>query len=130
MIRYLIHRPIAVTMILIAVVVVGIVGIRNIPVSLMPDIDIPQISVQANVPGYSVQEMESKVIAPLRGQLARVPGVKSVSSDARMDVGSILLKFEAGANIGQMFIEVNEKVDMAMGGMLKEVARQIGRAHV
>lgn len=123
MIRYLIHRPIAVTMILIAVVVVGIVGIRNIPVSLMPDIDIPQISVQANVPGYSVQEMESKVIAPLRGQLARVPGVKSVSSDARMDVGSILLKFEAGANIGQMFIEVNEKVDMAMGGMPKEVAR-------
>ena len=123
MVKYLIHRPIAVTMILIAVVVVGIVGIRNIPVSLMPDIDIPQITVQANVPGYSVQEMESRVIAPLRGQLARVPGVKSVSSDARMDVGSILLKFEAGENIGQMFIEVNEKVDMAMGGMPKEVAR-------
>lgn len=123
MIRYLIHRPIAVTMILIAVVVVGVVGIRNIPVSLMPDIDIPQITVQANVPGYSVQEMENRVIAPLRGQLARVPGVKSVSSDARMDVGSILLKFEAGSNIGQMFIEVNEKVDMAMGGMPKEVER-------
>ncbi len=123
MIRYLIHRPIAVTMILIAVVVVGVICIRNIPVSLMPDIDIPQITMQANVPGYSVQEMESRVIAPLRGQLARVPGVKSVSSDARMDVGSILLKFEAGANIGQMFIEVNEKVDMAMGGMPKEVAR-------
>lgn len=123
MIRYLIQRPIAVTMILIAVVVVGVFGIRNIPVSLMPDIDIPQITVQANVPGYSVQEMESRVVAPLRGQLARVPGVKSVSSDARMDVGSILLKFEAGANIGQMFIEVNEKVDMAMGGMPKEVAR-------
>ncbi len=123
MIRYLIHRPIAVTMILIAIVVVGAIGIRNIPVSLMPDIDIPQITVQANVPGYSVQEMESRVIAPLRGQLARVPGVKSVSSDARMDVGSILLKFEAGSDIGQMFIEVNEKVDMAMGKMPKEVAR-------
>ena len=123
MIKYLIHRPIAVTMILIAIVVVGVVGIRHIPVSLMPDIDIPQITVQANVPGYSVQEMESRVVAPLRGQLARVPGVKSVSSDARMEVGSILLKFEAGANIGQMFIEVNEKVDMAMGEMPKEVSR-------
>lgn len=123
MIKYLIHRPIAVSMILIAVIVVGIVGIRNIPVSLMPNIDIPQITVQANVPGYSAQEMESRVIAPLRGQLARVPGVNSVSSDARMDVGSILLKFEAGDNIGQMFVEVNEKVDMAMGKMPKEVDR-------
>lgn len=123
MIKYLIQRPIAVTMIIIAVVVVGIVGIRNIPVSLMPDIDIPQMTVQANVPGYSVQEMESRVVAPLRSQLARVPGVKSVSSDSRMDVGSILLKFEAGADIDMLFIEVNEKIDMAMGGMPKEVSR-------
>ena len=58
MIKYLIQRPIAVTMILIAIVVVGIIGIRNIPISLMPDIAIPQMTVQADIPGYSVQEME------------------------------------------------------------------------
>ncbi len=123
MIKYLIQRPIAVTMILLAIVAVGILGIRNIPVSLMPDIDIPQITVQAHVPGYSVQEMEKRVVAPLRSQLARVPGVKSVSSDARMDVGSILLKFETGADIDLLFIEVNEKIDMAMGNMPREVSR-------
>ena len=67
MIKYLIHRPVAVTMILIALVVIGIVGIKNIPVSLMPDIDIPQITVQESMSGCSAQEMEKRVIAPLRG---------------------------------------------------------------
>lgn len=63
------------------------------------------------------------MIAPLRGQLAQVSGVKSISSDSRMDVGNILLKFEPGANIDMLFIEVNEKIDMAMGNMPKDVVR-------
>lgn len=123
MIKYLIHRPIAVTMIVIAVVVIGIFGIRNIPVSLMPDIDIPQITVQVNASGYSVQEMENKVVKTLREQLARVPGVKNISSDSRMGMGSILLKFEPGADIDLLFIEVNEKIDMVMGNLPKGIDR-------
>lgn len=123
MIKYLIHRPIAVTMILIALVVVSIVGVKHLPVSLMPNIDVPQITIQANAPGYSVQEMEKRVIAPLRSQLSRVPGVKSVNSDSRMDVGNIVMKFEPDANIDMLFVEVNEKIDMAMGKMPKEVSR-------
>ena len=123
MVKYLIQRPIAVTMLLIALVLVGCIGIRNIPVSLMPDIDIPQMTVQADIPGYSVQEMEKQVIAPLRSQLARVPGVKSISSDSRMDVGNIQLKFEAGSDIDLLFIEVNEKIDMAMGALPKSISR-------
>lgn len=123
MIRYLIKRPVAVTMIVIAVVVVGIFGVAGIPVSLMPGIDIPQMTVQADVPGFSVQEMEKTVVAPLRSQLAHVPGVKSISSDSRMDVGSIFLKFEPGTDMSMLFIEVNEKIDMAMGSMPKSVNR-------
>lgn len=123
MIRYLIKRPVAVTMIVLAVIVVGIFGVKGIPVSLMPGIDIPQMTVQADVPGYSVQEMEKRIVAPLRSQLAHVPGVKSISSDSRMDMGSIMLKFVPGANMSMMFIEVNEKIDMAMGSMPKDVSR-------
>lgn len=110
-------------MIVIAVVVMGIFGIKSIPVSLMPAIDIPQVTVQADVPGYSVQEIEKNIVAPLRSQLSHVPGVKSITSDSRMDVGSIFLKFEPGADMNMLFIEVNEKIDMAMGSMPKEVDR-------
>ncbi len=53
MTKQLLLRPIAVTMCLIAVVVMGCLALRYIPISLMPDIDVPQITVQANMPGYS-----------------------------------------------------------------------------
>ena len=86
MVRELIDRPIAVTMCLIAVVVMGCLALRYIPVSLMPDIDVPQIMVQANIPGYSAREIDCDVISPLRGQLMQVAGVKDIRSESRMDV--------------------------------------------
>lgn len=123
MINYLMKRPIAVTMILVAIMVIGMIGIRNMPVSLMPDMDVPQVTVQASMPGYSAQEMEQKVIAPLRLNLSRVAGVKSVNSDSRMGKGSVLMKFEPGANMDMFFIEVNEKVDLTMAHLPKEMER-------
>lgn len=123
MVKYLIKRPIAVTMILIALVTVSIVGVRKIPVSLMPDIDVPQITVQASMPGYSAQEMEKTVLAPLRLQLSRIAGIKSINADSRMGMGSILMKFEPGCDIDMFFIEVNEKIDMAMGYLPKGMER-------
>ena len=123
MVKYLIKRPVAVTMILIALVTVSILGVRKIPVSLMPDIDVPQITVQANVPGYSAQEMEKDIVAPLRLQLSRIAGIKSISADSRMGMGSILLRFEPGCDVDMYFIEVNEKIDMAMGNLPKEMER-------
>ena len=123
MINYLMKRPIAVTMILVAIMVIGLIGIRNMPVSLMPDMDVPQVTVQASMPGYSAQEMEQKVIAPLRLNLSRVAGVKSVNSDSRMGKGSVLMKFEPGSNMDMFFIEVNEKVDLTMVHLPKEMER-------
>lgn len=123
MIKYIIHRPIAVSMIILAIVIVSIVSLMHIPVSLMPNIDIPQITVQIDMPGYSVQEIENKIVTPLREQLSQVDGVKNIRSDARMDMGSIRLRFEPGSNIDLAFINVNEKVDMAMGGMPKGMDR-------
>ena len=57
MTKQLLLRPIAVTMCLIAIVVMGCLALHYIPVSLMPDIDVPQITVQANMPGFSAHGM-------------------------------------------------------------------------
>ena len=75
------------------------------------------------MPGSSVEEIEQQVVAPLREQLLQVAGLKSLSSDARMDGGNILLNFEPGSNINLLFIDVNEKIDMAMPQMPKEINR-------
>lgn len=121
--KSLIHRPIAVSMCLIALVVMGMLALRFIPVSLMPDIDIPQITVQASLPGYSAQEVERKVVSSLRGQLMQVAGVKDIRSESRLDAGNIVMTFEPGSNIDLLFIEVNEKIDRAMNSMPKEMER-------
>ncbi len=123
MLQRVISRPIAVTMCLIALVVMGCLALRYIPVSLMPDIDMPQITVQAGMPGYSAREIDTQVISPLRGQLMQVAGAKDIRSEARMDVGSVVMTFEPGSNIDLLFIEVNEKIDRAMNTMPKDMER-------
>ena len=119
----MIHRPIAVTMCIIALVVMGILALRYIPISLMPDIDIPQITVQTSMPGYSAHEIERDVVSPLRGRLMQVAGVKDIRSEVRMDAGSVMMTFDPGSNIDLLFIEVNEKIDRAMNSMPKDMDR-------
>lgn len=110
-VRNLIRRPIAVTMCLIAFIVIGCISFKYIPVSLMPDIDIPQITVQVTCPGASVHEVDSRVVTPLRNQLMQVAGLKDIHSESKMDAGTIYLSFEPGSRIDLLFIEVNEKID-------------------
>ena len=121
--KKLLLRPIAVTMCLIAVVVMGCLALHYIPVSLMPDVDVPQITVQANMPGYSAREIDRDVISPLRGQLMQVTGVKDIRSESRMDAGYVIMTFEPGSNIDLLFIEVNEKIDRTMNIMPKDMER-------
>ncbi len=123
MLRTVLYRPIAVTMCLIAIVVMGCLALHYIPVSLMPDIDVPQITVQTNIPGYSAIEIDKKVISELRGQLMQVAGVKDIRSEARTDAGYVMMTFEPGSNIDLSFIEVNEKIDRAMNTMPKDMER-------
>lgn len=123
MIRHIIHRPIAVSMIVIALAVLGIVATRFIPVSLMPEIDIPRITVQVSSPGSSVTEVEQQMVNPLRHQLAQVAGLKEIETESRMDAGTLTLRFEPGENMDLLFIDVNEKIDRAMNSMPKEMER-------
>lgn len=123
MIRHIIQRPIAVSMIIIALVVLGIFATRFIPISLMPEIDIPRITVQVSSPGSSVTEIEQRIVTPLRNQLAQVEGLKDIESVSRMDVGSIRLYFEPGANMDLLFVEVNEKIDRSMNSMPNDMER-------
>lgn len=123
MFNQLIHRPIAVSMILIATVAVGILSFAYIPISLMPEVDIPRITVQMANPGASAAEIEQKMVTPMRYQLAQVAGLKEIETQSRMDAGTITLTFEPGSDMDLLFIDVNEKIDRAMNTMPKDMMR-------
>ena len=79
MFKTLIQRPIAVTMVLIAVMVLGIVAIKKLPVSLVPDIDIPQITVQVTSPDRSARELNETMLNGLRSELVQVPHLTDIT---------------------------------------------------
>lgn len=123
MLKRLIERPIAVTMFLIIAIILGVVSINLLPVSLIPAVDIPYITVQVSNPGQSAGELDASVMSSLRGQLMQVTGVNDIYSETKDGSGTITLSFEHGMNTDYLFIEINEKIDRAMHGMPSDMER-------
>ena len=123
MINFLIRRPIAVLMAFTACFIVGLVTYFTLPVSLLPDIAIPEITVQVSAQNTSARELENTVVKPLRQQLIQVAKLKDLSSETRDGAGLIRLGFDFGTNTDLAFIEVNEKIDAAMNYLPKDCER-------
>ena len=123
MVKFLVHRPIAVLMAFTACFIVGLVTYFTLPVSLLPDIAIPEITVQISAQNTSARELENTVVKPLRQQLIQVARLKDMDSEARDGAGLIRLSFDFGTNTDLAFIEVNEKIDAAMNYLPKDAER-------
>ena len=123
MVKFLLQRPIAVLMAFTACFIIGLVTYNTLPVSLLPDIAIPQITVQVTGDNSSARELENTVVTPVRRQLLQVAGLREIKSETRDGAGIIRLEFDFGVNTDLAFIEVNEKIDAAMNSLPKEVDR-------
>lgn len=114
MIKFLIQRPIAVLMAFTACFIIGLVTYSTLPISLLPNIAIPEITIQVSAANTSARELENTIVKPLRSQLIQVSTLKDIHSESRDAAGIIRLSFEFGTNTDLAFIEVNEKIDAAM----------------
>ncbi|ETN96376.1 efflux RND transporter permease subunit [Zhouia amylolytica] len=131
MVKFLIKRPIAVIMSFIAVVILGITAIFELPVSLMPDISVPEITIQVSLDGASVREVQQSVVNPMRTQLIQVSGLEDFQAESRDGNAIIRLRFDYDTDIDMAFIDVSEKIDNAMRSMPKDMERpQIIKASV
>lgn len=123
MIKFLLQRPIAVFMAFAACVIVGVVTYQTLPISLLPDIAIPEITVQVAGENTSARELENTVMRALRAQLMQVERLEDLRSETRDGIGLIRLRFEYGTNTDLAFIEVNEKTDAAMSFLPRTTQR-------
>ena len=123
MVKFLLERPIAVLMAFTACFIIGLVTYFTLPVSLLPDIAIPQITVQVSGENSSARELENTVVTPVRRQLLQVAGLREIKSETRDGAGIIRMEFDFGVNTDLAFIEVNEKIDAAMNSLPKEATR-------
>jgi len=94
-----IRRPVATTLIIMAMLIFGILGYRVLPVSDLPSIDFPTIQVQASLPGGSAETMAAAVATPLEKQFSTIAGVDSISSVNAQGSTNITLQFSLDRDI-------------------------------
>ena len=123
MIKFLLQRPIAVLMAFTACFILGLATYFSLPVSLLPDIAIPEITVQVAGENRSARELENTIVKPIRLQLMQLSGLRDIKSEARDGSGIIRLSFDFGTNTELAFIEVNEKIDAAMNYLPRDAER-------
>ena len=107
----------------LALLLLGLVASTRLPVSLMPDIDIPEITVAISRPDVSARELENTVVSILRRNLLQVQGLDKIESESRNGSALIRLSFKFGNDINLAFMEVNEKVDGAMNNLPNDLER-------
>src|SRR5947209_2215289 len=98
--RLFILRPVATSLLMVGVLLVGIVAFRQLPVSALPQVDYPTIQVQTFYPGAGPDVMTSSVTAPLEKQLGQVPGLNQMTSTSSAGSPVITLQFTLDLNIG------------------------------
>lgn len=123
MISYLLKRPIAVVMISFAILLLGLASSQELNTSLLPDIPIPEITVQVNYPNNTARETETSVTRQLRNNLMQVSNLKDIKTQTRDGMAVLNLHFAYGISTDLAFIEVNEMVDMAMNSLPNDIKR-------
>jgi multidrug efflux pump len=108
-----IHRPVATTLLTAAIALAGAVAFRSLPVSPLPQIDFPTISVGASLPGASPEIMASSVATPLERQFGRIAGVSEMTSASFLGTTSITLQFDLNRNIDGAARDVQAAINAA-----------------
>ncbi|MGD0221833.1 MAG: efflux RND transporter permease subunit [Terriglobia bacterium] len=110
-----IHRPIATTLLVIAITLAGAVAFRLLPVSPLPRVDFPTISVNAGLPGASPEIMASAVATPLERQFARIASVTEMTSASSLGSTSVTLQFDLNRDINAAARDVQAAINAARG---------------
>jgi multidrug efflux pump len=114
-----IYRPVATSLFMIAIMLVGLMGYLYLPLSALPEVDYPTIQVQTFLPGASPDVMTSSVTAPLERQFGQMPGLKEMTSVSSGGASIITLQFDLSLNLDIAEQEVQAAINAA-GSLLPQ----------
>ena len=112
-----VHRPIATTLLTLAVVLSGMLAFYLLPVSPLPQIDSPTITVNASLPGASPEIVASSIATPLERQFGRIAAVTEMTSSSSLGSTSITLQFDLSRNIDAAARDVEAAINAARGNL-------------
>src|ERR1700750_2376948 len=108
-----IHRPVATTLLMVAILLSGLVAYTLLPVSALPQVDYPTIQVQTFYPGAGPEVMTTSVTAPLERQFGQVPGLTQMTSTSSEGASVITLQFSLELDIDVAEQEVQQAINSA-----------------
>ena len=108
-----IRRPVATSLITIAILLSGLVAFRFLPVAPLPRVDFPTINVSANLPGASPETMASAVATPLERQFGRIAGVTQMTSSSALGSTNVTLQFDLSRDINAAARDVQASINAA-----------------
>lgn len=123
MVRFLVQRPIAVIMSTILVVLFSVLAALDLPVSLLPEVDVPEIVIKANYPNASPAVMENNILRPIRERVRTVNGLTFIESKAGSEAGSLYLRFDYGTNMNLAYLDINERIDRLSETLPRDMQR-------
>ena len=108
-----IHRPVATTLLTVAIAIAGAIAFKVLPVSPLPQVDFPTISVDASLPGASAEIMASSVATPLERQFGHIAGVTEMTSSSGLGAPAITIQFDLSRNIDGAARDVEAAINAA-----------------
>jgi multidrug efflux pump len=108
-----IHRPVATTLLTVAIAIAGGIAFQVLPVSPLPQVDFPTINVGAGLPGASAEIMASSVATPLERQLGHIAGVSEMTSSSGLGSTNITIQFDLSRNIDGAARDVQAAINAA-----------------
>jgi hydrophobe/amphiphile efflux-1 (HAE1) family protein len=116
-----VRRPIATSLLMGGILLVGLVAFPLLPVAPLPQVDFPTLQVNANLPGASPETMASAVAQPLEYQFSQIPGLSQMTSTSVLGSTSISLQFELDRNIDGAAQDVQQAISAAAGQLPKNL---------
>src|SRR3982750_11010 len=112
-----IKRPVATSLLTVALALSGVLAFQLLPVSPLPEVDFPTIQVRANLPGASPETMASAVATPLERQFGRIAGITEMTSSSQLGSTNVTLQFDLDRDIDAAGRDVQAAINAARGNL-------------
>lgn len=120
-----VKRPVAMTMVVLMIVVIGLYALTMLPIDLYPNITMPMAAVQTTYSGVSPSEIENMVTKPIETALSQVSGIQNITSTSSQGSSIVIAEFDYGTDMDVCSMEMREKVDLIKGALPEDASDPI-----
>lgn len=109
--EYCVRRPITVTMIYVAITILGVISLFTIPLEFMPSADFPEVDMDIPYPSSSPTDVQKRITQKLENALSTMPGIEKMTSRSSEAGSHMHLWFKSGSNVDYQVLDVRERID-------------------